>query len=40
LAITTRIERTYRHRRRRERWLGELTPAEYQMLYSEAALAA
>ncbi len=39
LAIITWIERTY-HRRRRQRRLGKLTPIEYEMLYSKAALAA
>jgi transposase InsO family protein len=39
LAIITWIERTY-HRRRRQRRLGKLTPIEYEMLYTKAALAA
>lgn len=39
LAIITRIERTY-HRRRRQRRLGKLTPIEYEMLFTKAALAA
>jgi putative transposase len=39
LAIITWIERTY-HRRRRQRRLGKLTPVEYEMLFTEVALAA
>ena len=39
LAIITWIERTY-HRRRRQRHLGKLTPIEYEMLFTKAALAA
>jgi putative transposase len=39
LAIITWIERTY-HRRRRQRRLGKLTPLEYEMLFTKAALAA
>jgi transposase InsO family protein len=39
LAIITWIERTY-HRRRRQRRLGKLTPIEYEMLFTKAALAA
>jgi len=39
LAIITWIERTY-HRRRRQRRLGKLTPVEYEMHFTEAALAA
>ena len=38
-AIITWIERTY-HRRRRQRRLGKLTPIEYEMLHTKAALAA
>jgi putative transposase len=39
LAIITWIERTY-HRRRRQRRLGKLTPIEYEMLFTQTALAA
>jgi transposase InsO family protein len=39
LAIIIWIERTY-HRRHRRRRLGKLTPIEYEMLYTKAALAA
>lgn len=39
LAIITWIERTY-HRRRRQRRPGKLTPVEYEMLFTKAALAA
>jgi putative transposase len=38
LAIITWIERTY-HRRRRQRRLGRLTPAEYETLTTAAAAA-
>jgi putative transposase len=39
LAIITWIEHTY-HRRRRQRRLDKLTPIEYELLYTKAALAA
>ena len=39
LAIITWIERTY-HRCRRQRRLGKLTPIDYEMLFTKAALAA
>ena len=38
LAIITWIERTYRCRRQRR--LGKLTPIDYEMLFTKAALAA
>lgn len=40
LAIITWIERTYYRRRRRQHRLGKLTPVEYEMLYTKAAIAA
>jgi putative transposase len=39
LAITAWIERTY-HRRRRQRWLGKLTPIEYETINRTAPTAA
>jgi len=38
-AITTWIDRTYRHRRR-QRVLGKLTPTESETIYSQTSLAA
>jgi transposase InsO family protein len=39
IAIITWIERTYHHRRRRQRGLGKLTPIEFEALIGHTDLA-